>query len=112
MIVTIADVAKFFSDLIVKAERIWKRRKEDPDGSARRWQQIKDQKENDGENDQDAEDVLAEAGLLAKMFALMLLLVYLVACAFVFSRIQSNWSFLDSFYFSLITLVLRNLSGK
>ncbi|KAH7697135.1 Protein TWK-4, partial [Aphelenchoides avenae] len=46
MLITIADLAKFFSDLVVKAKRKWKCRKEQPDGSDRRWQQIENLREN------------------------------------------------------------------
>ncbi|KAI6204494.1 hypothetical protein M3Y94_00680500 [Aphelenchoides besseyi] len=79
-LITIADMAKFLSDLIARAEA--------------KYKQIKT----------DDEDVLAEPGPWSKTFVLFLLLSYMaisaVACAF----FKETWNFLDSFYFCLITM--------
>lgn len=40
-----------------------------------------------------------------KNVVLLLLFSYMAITAFVFTFIQENWQFLDSFYFCLITLV-------
>uniref|UniRef100_A0A0K0DVZ1 Ion channel n=1 Tax=Strongyloides stercoralis TaxID=6248 RepID=A0A0K0DVZ1_STRER len=92
-LITIADVAKFLSDLINHCY----------------WRNIrkKDFKKDGFMNTEDDVDSLAatiETSSAAQFFVLLLLLFYMAVAAYVFTYLQ-EWDFLDSFYFTLITLV-------
>uniref|UniRef100_A0AC35FCT7 Potassium channel domain-containing protein n=1 Tax=Panagrolaimus sp. PS1159 TaxID=55785 RepID=A0AC35FCT7_9BILA len=90
-LVTIADVAKFFSDLITNFDV---RRR--PKNSSR------SEKE---EADEAALDILQETSFAAKMFVILLLLVYMLGAALFFWLVKNQWDFVDSIYFCMITLV-------
>ncbi len=91
-LITIADMAKFFSDSITDLDH--KRRK-------RKHPEANDDKE------EHAESVggLAESSSAAKLFAILLLLFYLICTALFFWLVEQQWDFVDSLYFGMITLV-------
>lgn len=109
--ITIADIAKFLSDIIAKMEARWRRRRQKAaDGGAEESKKKKhksedDQKSGSNADEEEEDDVLVEPGSLSKAFVLLLLLAYMalsaVGCAF----FTETWNFLDSFYFCLITMV-------
>uniref|UniRef100_A0AC35U9T5 Ion_trans_2 domain-containing protein n=1 Tax=Rhabditophanes sp. KR3021 TaxID=114890 RepID=A0AC35U9T5_9BILA len=95
-LITIADVAKFLSDLV--NHFYWKNYKK------------MTSKTNEGDNGSGSHDdiddlaVTMEASGSAQIFVVLLLLTYITLSAFVFTTIQ-DWNFLDSLYFSVITLL-------
>uniref|UniRef100_A0A915DZE7 Potassium channel domain-containing protein n=1 Tax=Ditylenchus dipsaci TaxID=166011 RepID=A0A915DZE7_9BILA len=64
-------------------------------------QEERDRQEESG----DEVGMLAQPGFWTKTFVLSLLFFYMATMALIFSVVQDNWNFLDSFYFCLITLV-------
>uniref|UniRef100_A0A183BVK3 C3H1-type domain-containing protein n=1 Tax=Globodera pallida TaxID=36090 RepID=A0A183BVK3_GLOPA len=108
-LITIADVAKFFADMILwggewledglrtlckggqSAEEETERRRE------REWRRR--------EQHEEGEQFLRVPGPYTKAFVLSLLLIYMLSMAVLFSRLQHGWNLLDSLYFTLITMV-------
>lgn len=88
-LITIADMAKFFSDSITNLDHQRQKRK------------------MDGGGEESAESVggLAESSCAAKTFVIILLLLYLLCSALFFWLVEQQWDFVDSLYFGLITLV-------
>ncbi|KAI6223808.1 Potassium channel subfamily K member 18 [Aphelenchoides fujianensis] len=112
-LITIADMAKFLSDMIAKAEAKYKRRRQGggADEPAERKQKAADAKSNASHDDEDEDDVLAEPGSWSKGFVLFLLLAYMALSALGCSFFKESWNFLDSFYFCLITMPPSHYAG-
>ncbi|KAL3114613.1 hypothetical protein niasHT_014420 [Heterodera trifolii] len=103
-LITIADVAKFFADIILWSgewledglETVFKKEQ-----TERRMERQKRRREQHEEGEQ----FLRMPGPYTKMFVLSLLLFYMLSMAVLFTRLQHGWNLLDSLYFTLITLV-------
>ena len=86
-LITIADMAKFFSDLIMDFD-------------------IRRPKSSRSETEESEQiGVLAESSFAAKMFVVSLLLFYMLGAALFFWLVKNQWDFVDSIYFCMITLV-------
>ncbi|KAL3080335.1 hypothetical protein niasHS_012440 [Heterodera schachtii] len=107
-LITIADVAKFFADIILWSgewledglETVLKKEQTDEERE-RRMERQKRRREQHEEGEQ----FLRVPGPYTKMFVVSLLLFYMLSMAVLFTRLQHGWNLLDSLYFTLITLV-------
>ena len=57
------------------------------------------------EHGPDSESTMSELTTVSGFFVLAILLAYITASAFMFAAWEPDWSFLDAFYFCLITMV-------
>ncbi|CAD5230257.1 unnamed protein product [Bursaphelenchus okinawaensis] len=101
-LITIADVAKFFTDVLAQTEnRYRKRLMKKSDSDEKQKSAIEETEEG---NEEDEEDLLCEPGPLSKAFVLFLLLGYMFGAAVTCSYFTETWNFVDSYYFCLITM--------
>uniref|UniRef100_A0A914IBE2 Potassium channel domain-containing protein n=1 Tax=Globodera rostochiensis TaxID=31243 RepID=A0A914IBE2_GLORO len=107
-LITIADVAKFFADMILWGGE-WLE-----DGlrtlckggqSAEETERRREREWRRREQHEEGEQFLRVPGPYTKAFVLSLLLIYMLSMAVLFSRLQHGWNLLDSLYFTLITMV-------
>jgi hypothetical protein len=109
-LITIADMAKFLSDVIAKIEaRYRKKREQTEDQKLVEKKKKSDDDKSESNADEDEDDLLAEPGPWSKTFVLVLLLAYMALSALSCSVFAGLWNFLDSFYFCLITMVCFEL---
>ncbi|KAE9549351.1 hypothetical protein FO519_007446 [Halicephalobus sp. NKZ332] len=85
-LITIADMAKFFSDSITNFDH-QRRKRKDPDS------------QNDQEEHAESVGGLAESSSTAKLCAILILLLYLLCSAIFFWIVEQQWDFVDSLYF-------------
>nr|CAD2184928.1 unnamed protein product [Meloidogyne enterolobii] len=128
-LITIADVAKYLSDLILNIGNWLEKKFEGKKKKNERKEEeneiknknnsspiIKINEENEGEkerkNVEEEEDeeeetggILRQPGPYTKGFVLFLLFGYMMTMAFLFWHVQPDWGLLESIYFTLITLV-------
>ncbi|KAI1701324.1 ion channel domain-containing protein [Ditylenchus destructor] len=122
-LITIADVAKFFADLLMNAANRWRRSTRGREITTTNYSASSQERKNgnspndpsqsysednrniDADGGGDVSMLAFQAGFWTKTFVLSLLFFYMTATALIFSVIQETWNFLDSFYFCLITLV-------
>lgn len=115
-LISIADVAKFLSDVIAKVEAKYKKRRQQRDEKRNRGEVKRNKKRDSGEesaeeekraedNEDEEDDLLAEPGPWSKSFVLFLLLAYMSLSALACSVFKEAWNYTDSFYFCLITMV-------
>uniref|UniRef100_A0A914MTU6 Potassium channel domain-containing protein n=1 Tax=Meloidogyne incognita TaxID=6306 RepID=A0A914MTU6_MELIC len=127
-LITIADVAKYLSDLILnignwlekkfEGKRKKNERKEEEENVKNKNNSspiIKINEENEGEKERKNEEeedeeeetggILRQPGPYTKGFVLFLLFGYMMTMAFLFWHVQPDWGLLESIYFTLITLV-------
>uniref|UniRef100_A0A914MQ59 Potassium channel domain-containing protein n=1 Tax=Meloidogyne incognita TaxID=6306 RepID=A0A914MQ59_MELIC len=129
-LITIADVAKYLSDLILnignwlekkfEGKKKKNERKEEEENVKNKNNSspiIKINEENEGEkerkNVEEEEDeeeetggILRQPGPYTKGFVLFLLFGYMMTMAFLFWHVQPDWGLLESIYFTLITLTV------
>lgn len=109
-LITIADMAKFLSDMIAKLEMRYRKRFKQKGDEAPEEPKSKKEKKTDEQKDEpnaeadDEDDILVEPGPWSKAFVLFLLLLYMALSAVGCSVFKETWNFLDSFYFCLITM--------
>lgn len=100
-LITIADISKFFADLIRQCEKRAKR-------TVRRYiyhspRGIEANPKEDNTSD-DVPDPFARSTVASQLIVVALLFTYMAINGHIFTYIQ-GWEFLDSFYFCLMTLV-------
>uniref|UniRef100_A0A7E4ZUM4 Ion_trans_2 domain-containing protein n=1 Tax=Panagrellus redivivus TaxID=6233 RepID=A0A7E4ZUM4_PANRE len=88
-LITIADLAKFFSDIITDFDH---RRRHGPRSA-------------DAAETTSVMGAMVESSIAARCFVLGLLLAYMICSALVFWLVIGYWDFVDSIYFCMITLV-------
>lgn len=111
-LITIADMAKFLSDVIAKIEARYRKKREQTEDQKlveKKKKEKSDDDKSESNADEDEDDLLAEPGPWSKTFVLVLLLAYMALSALSCSVFAGLWNFLDSFYFCLITMVCFEL---
>ncbi|KAF7639761.1 C3H1-type domain-containing protein [Meloidogyne graminicola] len=108
-LITIADVAKYLSDLILNIGH-WLEKKFKNKNEIKKLHKLDEMEEEGGRKDEEEEGILRQPGPYTKGFVLFLLLGYMIAMAILFWHIQPDWGLLESFYFTLITLILSVVS--
>ncbi|CAD5233799.1 unnamed protein product [Bursaphelenchus xylophilus] len=104
-LITIADVAKFFTDVLAQTENRYRKRlmkSTEGRGDGQIKHAIEETVHENGEEDE--EDLLCEPGPLSKAFVLFLLLAYMFVSAVTCSYFVETWNFVDSYYYCLITM--------
>ena len=123
-LITIADMAKFLSDVIAKVEANYKKRRQQGGGAgggdkqeSKRAKKSEDAEAAESEPsaainaEEEEDDLLAEPGAWSKGFVLFLLLAYMALSALCCSFFKEAWNYTDSFYFCLITMVRKQAAA-
>ncbi|KAF7639741.1 C3H1-type domain-containing protein [Meloidogyne graminicola] len=98
-LITIADVAKYLSDLILNIGH-WLEKKFKNKNEIKKLHKLEEMEEEGVRKNEEEEGILRQPGPYTKGFAMAIL----------FWHIQPDWGLLESFYFTLITLILSVVS--